>query len=186
MNKNIFAGIGMLIVLSGCASSRQPSALNQLQIQVSQMEYAMDAKDQEIRELKYEVDRLSGEVEQLQEKRPALAQRPSLPGPGTLKGPESSAAPKREKGIIRVNVSPKEVQRALQSAGFYDGPIDGKLGPKSQQAIRDFQAGHDLADDGVVGQKTWAKLKEYAGLDEAGPPAAVQSQLQMAVQASEE
>ncbi len=53
------------------------------------------------------------------------------------------------------------IQKALKSAGYYNGPIDGKIGPATRTAIRDFQSGHGLAVDGVCGRKTWEKLKTY-------------------------
>lgn len=53
------------------------------------------------------------------------------------------------------------IQKALKSAGYYDGKIDGKIGPATRSAIRDFQSGHGLTADGVCGRKTWEKLKTY-------------------------
>ncbi len=41
-----------------------------------------------------------------------------------------------------------EVQQHLARAGYYDGVIDGKLGPASRAAIRAFQNGRGLAADG--------------------------------------
>lgn len=35
---------------------------------------------------------------------------------------------------------------------------DGVFGPVTEEAVRDFQKSHDLAVDGIVGQKTWAAL----------------------------
>jgi peptidoglycan hydrolase-like protein with peptidoglycan-binding domain len=55
----------------------------------------------------------------------------------------------------------EEIQTALKNAGYYTGDIDGKIGPKSKQAIIDFQKDNDLETDGKVGPKTWSKLKEY-------------------------
>lgn len=55
----------------------------------------------------------------------------------------------------------KEIQMALKNAGFYAGAIDGKIGPKSKQAILDFQKANGLKVDGKVGPKTWAALEKY-------------------------
>ena len=59
------------------------------------------------------------------------------------------------------NPQPKEIQRALKNAGYYGGAIDGKIGPKSTQAIVAFQKDNGLVADGKVGLKTWAVLSKY-------------------------
>lgn len=64
--------------------------------------------------------------------------------------------------------STRAIQEALKNAGFYQGAIDGKLGPKTREAIKEFQRVHGLNDDGVVGRRTWAKLRTYADLSSAG------------------
>jgi murein L,D-transpeptidase YcbB/YkuD len=55
----------------------------------------------------------------------------------------------------------KDIQIALQNAGFYQGEIDGVIGPKTRRAIREFQAENNLAVDGKVGPKTWTILSKY-------------------------
>ncbi len=57
--------------------------------------------------------------------------------------------------------SPKDVQRALKAAGFDPGSTDGKMGPRTKSAIRDFQLANGLQADGKVGRRTWAKLQTY-------------------------
>lgn len=53
-------------------------------------------------------------------------------------------------------------QRELIAQGFELGSADGVLGPKTKNAIQQFQLAHDLTPDGVVGPKT-----KQALLDEA-------------------
>ena len=55
----------------------------------------------------------------------------------------------------------KEIQTALKNAGFYAGAIDGKIGPKTKNAIEEFQKAKGLKADGKVGPKTWAELEKY-------------------------
>jgi len=55
----------------------------------------------------------------------------------------------------------KEIQAALKNAGFNPGSIDGKIGPRTRQAIKDFQKSKGLVPDGVVGPKTWTSLGRY-------------------------
>ena len=55
----------------------------------------------------------------------------------------------------------KDIQRALKSAGFYTGTIDGKIGPRTKKAIIDFQKANGLKADGKCGPKTLAALDKY-------------------------
>jgi len=56
---------------------------------------------------------------------------------------------------------PVSIQTALKNANFYNGDIDGKVGPKTKAAIKEFQAKNGLSSDGKVGPKTWSLLKTY-------------------------
>lgn len=58
-------------------------------------------------------------------------------------------------------LSPKQVQRALQNAGYYSGSIDGIIGKGTKRAIKDFQRENGLTVDGVVGKETSLKLRKY-------------------------
>ena len=55
----------------------------------------------------------------------------------------------------------KDIQAALKNAGFDPGAVDGKSGPRTQQAIKEFQRTNGLKIDGKVGPQTWGKLKGY-------------------------
>ena len=55
----------------------------------------------------------------------------------------------------------KQIQTALKNAGFYQGKIDGIIGPISIKAIQAFQKSHGLSADGKVGPKTWAQLEPF-------------------------
>ena len=54
-----------------------------------------------------------------------------------------------------------DIQRALKGAGYYAGDVNGKIGPDSREAIRNFQRDNGLSADGVCGRQTWSKLKTY-------------------------
>ena len=87
-------------------------------------------------------------------------------------GSETGAAKKRSMAITvgskagqsSGKPSTREIQQALKEAGFYQGTIDGKMGPMTRQAVEEFQRVNGLKADGVVGRQTWAKLQQYAGL----------------------
>jgi hypothetical protein len=50
------------------------------------------------------------------------------------------------------------VQQQLASAGYYDGPIDGLLGPMTREAIAAYQADNGLAVTSAIDEPTLATL----------------------------
>lgn len=52
------------------------------------------------------------------------------------------------------------VQRVLTGAGYNVGPIDGIYGPRTMQAVIEFQTDNGLVPDGIVGPKSWAAIDE--------------------------
>lgn len=52
----------------------------------------------------------------------------------------------------------KDIQTKLKALGFYSGSITGNAGPKTVQAIKDFQRKYGLTVDGVAGPQTIAKI----------------------------
>lgn len=55
----------------------------------------------------------------------------------------------------------RQIQTTLKKAGFYKGKIDGKTGPRTKAALRDFQKAMNLNPDGVAGPRTLEALKKY-------------------------
>lgn len=139
MKKNWIQFFSLLTVtaltVTGCATARprKPDANSELSSQVAALQNELQAKDQQIQDLQYQ-----------------LEQNRSLPQTN-FSGSKSS--------LIRVSgVSVSDVQRALNKAGFDAGSVDGKFGKKTKQAIKAFQRAHNLSADGVVGEKTWSLL----------------------------
>lgn len=62
-----------------------------------------------------------------------------------------------------------DIQTALKNAGFYSGPVDGKIGPNTSNCIKEFQKANGLTADGVPGDKTKALLLMH--LKPSGIPA---------------
>lgn len=166
MKTKILILILFVFVLTGCATFRRnqsaSSNTNMLQTKVANLEEQAAARDQDIEELRSDVDRLNDRLDSQETRsdsslsrrsQEAVLDRPSYAG--------SSDSGNGEDQIIRVPVSPERVQKALKSAGYYNGKIDGKIGQQTKAAIRDFQSNHDLKADGVIGKATWAALKTY-------------------------
>ncbi|MEO1721220.1 MAG: N-acetylmuramidase domain-containing protein [Pseudomonadota bacterium] len=55
-----------------------------------------------------------------------------------------------------------ELQRLLETGGFYEGDLDGVFGRLTFDAVKAFQADEGLHVDGVVGVNTWPALKALA------------------------
>lgn len=50
------------------------------------------------------------------------------------------------------------LQELLRHRNFDPGPVDGDFGPKTEAAVKTFQANRGLEVDGVVGRETWEAL----------------------------
>ncbi|MBO6637473.1 MAG: lytic murein transglycosylase [Roseitalea sp.] len=53
----------------------------------------------------------------------------------------------------------EELQTRLKRQGFYDGDVDGKIGPMSRSAIKAFQASRGLAQDGYASMEVLEVLR---------------------------
>ena len=149
MNVGVLLLIGGLIVLvSGCVSNkRHTRELGALQSQVNS--------------ISSEVARIDGQM-QTSGQPTAEPMRASMEAPSArpvqTQDFASSAVYRTPSGF---EISATDLQRALRGAGYFDGEIDGKVEPKSREAIRAFQKDHGLTPDGVCGRKTWDALKTY-------------------------
>ncbi|MBY5162758.1 L,D-transpeptidase family protein [Salsipaludibacter albus] len=59
----------------------------------------------------------------------------------------------------------KDAQEILKELGYYDGGIDGDVGPKTKAAVEEFQEVNGLEVDGVIGDQTTKALES----DDAKP-----------------
>ena len=73
------------------------------------------------------------------------------------RGKLRTAWPKAERALSREEV--KSVQTLLKSHGLEIGEIDGRAGPKLEQAVRAFQFEKGLTPDGYAGRALLARLK---------------------------
>ncbi|MDP3722912.1 MAG: peptidoglycan-binding domain-containing protein [Candidatus Omnitrophota bacterium] len=132
-----------LVLISGCAGPRYAREITRLQADVGLL-------DQRVNQL----ERAS--LHTPQSRWPSESWRQPLT-PAARIPARPAAAP--------VQPSTRDIQGALKNAGFDPGPIDGKLGSRTRQAIREFQGVNGLQVDGVVGKGTWAKLAPFLDLE---------------------
>jgi hypothetical protein len=62
----------------------------------------------------------------------------------------------------------KQAQEALKSAGHDPGPIDGKMGPQTRQALKAFQSSNGLKETGSLDAETSKKLGVSGGGSASG------------------
>jgi peptidoglycan hydrolase-like protein with peptidoglycan-binding domain len=55
----------------------------------------------------------------------------------------------------------KGLQNALSLRGYSPGPIDGVFGSGTEEAVKYFQGDSALAQDGIVGPRTWESLRVH-------------------------
>ncbi len=147
MFKSFVLLAGILMVLTGCATTQSGQSAGDLQLRVSDLENQVAAKDAEIKDLKYTMKDMAYDLDRTKAQRSGAGKR--------LSGKKDE--------ILRVNVAPEKLQQALKAAGFYKGAVDGKLGNGTKTAIVKFQRANGLKADGIVGEKTWSELKAAAG-----------------------
>lgn len=64
----------------------------------------------------------------------------------------------------------KQLQTRLQHLTYDPGPIDGRFGLHTDQAVRQFQAATGLSVDGVAGPATWTELQRASAPTAKAPP----------------
>ena len=137
MFPRILLSVIIILALTGCATTKKTatgSELEELQTKVSDLERQLQEKDDEVRDLE---ERLS-KVKMFDSEEIVNAQEVDIS-----------------------KVTPKRIQTTLKNAGFYSGTIDGKIGKKTREAIKEFQKANGLKADGIVGKQTWYRLQKY-------------------------
>lgn len=84
----------------------------------------------------------------------AVARTPALVSPD---GPTPVLEQGDRSAVVR------DLQEGLRAGGFDPGPVDGIFGPRTDTAVRAFQADRGLEVDGIVGPRTWEALGRSGG-----------------------
>ncbi|MFA7254518.1 MAG: peptidoglycan-binding domain-containing protein [Candidatus Omnitrophota bacterium] len=135
-----------LIALSGCASRKTGKKVDTMQAQINAMTDELVRLDQS-----------------LQDTRAALQTQEGggVSGSGSVSSGEGAMVGGMYRTPSGFEIPSVNIQKALKKAGYYNGAIDGKVGPGTRDAIAAFQKDNGLTADGVCGRGTWAKLKSY-------------------------
>ena len=114
-------------------------------------------------------------METLEKRLDALESKVAAPKEAGLAETPSSTQTTAETAVAPESLAPdsptkKDIQACLKNAGFYEGEVDGKTGPKTKKAVEDFQTANGLSADGKVGPNTWNKLKAFYKPEPAATP----------------
>ncbi len=88
---------------------------------------------------------------------PPLSSEPTVPTPSAKPASPTANTPP----VLRLRAegsAVSQLQRELQTLGYYSGAIDGVFGQQTQAAVTRFQTDKQLTVDGIVGASTWGAL----------------------------
>lgn len=54
-----------------------------------------------------------------------------------------------------------DVQTRLSELRYETGPVDGKMGPLTRRAIKEFQAANGLTPDGLISEELYTRLRSF-------------------------
>jgi murein L,D-transpeptidase YcbB/YkuD len=148
----------VISILTGCSTAQKPMSYNNLYVRLERIEGDLEQKTSEIEDMQYSLQDLDQRVDKISARTEDSAATGIRPDGYSA---DAQMMPVKEDGTIRVPVSAKEVQIGLKNAGYYNGPIDGKIGNQSLKAIKDFQKDFNLKVDGIIGRETWGAIKPY-------------------------
>lgn len=129
------------VSLTGCATSgKQKDLENQkLRNQISLLDVQIQNKDAEINNLRESLVKTSTEKETL----------------------EKELTKRKSSAEVKSRPTVKQMQIALLNAGYNPGPVDGRMGKQTKDAVKAFQKANNLTADGKVGKQTWALLRPH-------------------------
>ncbi len=122
---------------------------------------SLGSKAKENETLKTQVASLESQITGLNQRIEEISQQQTVLEAQLQNG--SSSRPQTARVKAATTLSPRDIQVALKTAGFYEGPLDGKLGPKTKEAVKSFQKAQGLTPDGQVGSRTSVALAKYLG-----------------------
>ena len=155
MRTKIFWVIPAVFFLGGCSTvfngnsklADLETKVSILETKINSMEQRQSAVEAQTGASRESMGYLKGKVDARVPSTVVVASTPGNPGYSYQSGKKS--------------LSSKEIQRALKQAGFYDGPVDGKIGKNTKSAIKRFQKANGLKGTGNVGSDTKRLLAQY-------------------------
>ena len=147
-----------MILLAGCAGIEDMRAT---QLRVISLESQFQRQDAAVKSLSEKQQNLELKVQENQEKTEATLKENRVKLEETQNKINGQTRKFREEKTVMKVPNASQIQIALKNAKFYNGDIDGKIGSRTKEAIREFQKANQLNADGVVGSETWEILGKY-------------------------
>ncbi|MDP8259879.1 MAG: peptidoglycan-binding domain-containing protein [Candidatus Gygaella obscura] len=122
-----------LLLLCGCSTSSNRANIKQIE----HLQVTVQSLEKTVAEKDKIISDLGKEIDQIDSEKKKLVRK------------------------VDYRLTSKNIQKALLNVGLYKGKVDGKIGPSTKKAIISFQKANGLVADGIVGKKTWLKLKDY-------------------------
>lgn len=152
------------VFFSGCSSTGGDNSNNAVNAQMGVLADEVTRLDQALQETRGQLQQEQARVAEL-EARMGGGRSASVAAPEQASSPYASASSEPYTGIYRTpsgfELPAASVQKALKNAGFYNGEMDGKVGPDTREAVRSFQRENGLTPDGIIGKTTWNLLKKH-------------------------
>ncbi|MCM8774961.1 MAG: peptidoglycan-binding protein [Candidatus Omnitrophica bacterium] len=140
----MFLTFSALFALTGCATKSTEKRVNKLQAQIAALTDELVRLDEALQQTRTSLEEEQGRLQAI----------------GAGVGPVG--------GMYRTpsgfQLPAADIQKALKNAGYYTGPIDGKIGPETREALKAFQRDNGLEADGICGRQTWEKLRVHLGI----------------------
>ena len=95
-----------------------------------------------------------------------VTKKPNTPAPKPTPAPTrkyTGTIPKPTLKMKSTGDRVKSLQKFLNWYGAYGLKVDGRYGKLTKNAVSLFQKAHGLSQDGIYGEKTYAKAKTYKG-----------------------
>jgi hypothetical protein len=117
------------------------------------------------------IQNFTGTPEQMAQLQQAVQGPPQggTPAPATTTGQYQNLL--AQTGFLKTGAQGAEVQQLqqfLQAQGYDTGPIDGKFGPKTANALKQFQQASGIGADAIVGPETRKAIQDRLGTGGTG------------------
>lgn len=154
------AAAAALSVLAGC-NGDSTQGQEQIENDLARLSARLKRMESENRKLSTKV----AELERILRRRaklspPVIPPREVVPPKGRGTGADRPGAPTEPRELTGDQFT-RKVQKALKNAGLDPGPIDGKMGRLTTEAIRAFQRDNNLPETGRANEATQVLLWKY-------------------------